>query len=180
MTVEIIVTNRTVLYTTAQPCSTNVWVATVLTQVDVVMASETAWTIRTKRTVRHAIRTAPIVCQTSSHATIHCACTPNISVMAVRIQEIVCDQTSVCNKNKFFFSFPDNDCGDNSDEALGLCLFYNCTEENHRYRCKNGNCISRSQICNGKLFWIEAMSEYRSLWFGLFRINASSVHKNLK
>lgn len=43
----------------------------------------------------------------------------------------------------------DNDCGDNSDESVGLCAGFNCTQENNRFRCKNGNCISSHALCNG-------------------------------
>lgn len=48
-----------------------------------------------------------------------------------------------------FIIFVDNDCGDSSDEVISLCSNYNCTEENSRFRCKNGLCIYSNNVCNG-------------------------------
>ena len=43
----------------------------------------------------------------------------------------------------------DNDCGDGSDEELGMCSSFNCTAATNRFRCKSGHCVYLSSVCNG-------------------------------
>ncbi len=62
--------------------------------------------------------------------------------------QFTCNNTICIDRN--YICDGDNDCGDQSDESLAICAGFNCTAENNRFRCNNGQCI---RYLRRKLFY---------------------------
>ena len=109
---------------------------------DAMECAPTAGTFQTKLAVHRVILMVLIARQINSRAT-----TPFVSMQTINVTEVIKKLTKLTKLN-LFNNYEENDCGDKSDETLRHCIDFNCTRENHRFRCKNGLCIRADQVCN--------------------------------